>query len=142
MNLRTRLHRLEERLGPPSDTPLLPTTEELVTRLEWWLGEQTYNRGVLDGDPHFRPAWSRYHRLWDIHTGGYSPLHAVWLPREPADFEEARQAVLPIMGRVLQQQPRPTTFLDRVLAALAANAKLPGRVAALGIYAKKPFIAC
>jgi hypothetical protein len=85
---------------------------------------------VFDSDPAFRPAWSRYYRLWAIHTGGYSLLHAVWLPREPADFEEARQAVLPIMGRVLQPQPRPTNLLGRVLAALAADAKLPGPVAA------------
>jgi hypothetical protein len=103
MKLRTRLHRLEDRLGPPSYPTLLPTTEELVKRLEWWLGGQTYNRGVFDGDPAFRPAWSRYYRLWAIHTGGYSLLHAVWLPREPADFEEVRQAVLPITGRVLQR---------------------------------------
>jgi hypothetical protein len=72
MSLRTRLHRLEVRLGPPSDPTPLPTTEELVKRLEWWLGGQTYNRGVFDDDPNFRPAWSRYQRLWEIHTGVYS----------------------------------------------------------------------
>jgi hypothetical protein len=84
---------------------------------------------VAGSDPTFRPAWSRYHWLWEIHTGGYSPLHSVWLPREPAEFEEARQAVLPILGRALKQQPRPTNLLGRMLAALAANAQLPGQVA-------------
>jgi hypothetical protein len=77
---------------------------------------------VAGSDPNFRPAWSRYHRLWEIHTGGYSPLHAVWLPRESKEFEEARQAVLPIMGRVLLQQPRPTNLLGRALAADATRA--------------------
>ena len=62
MRLRTRLHRLEERLRPPS-APAPPKTEELAKGLEWWLGEQTYNRGVFDGDPTFRPAWSHYRRL-------------------------------------------------------------------------------
>ena len=34
--------------------------------------------GVFDADPDFQPAWSHYHRLWEIHTGGYSQLQAVW----------------------------------------------------------------
>jgi Homeodomain-like domain len=52
-----------------------------------------------------------------------SSPHAVWLPRVPADFEEARLAVLPIMGRMLQQQPQLISLLGRMLAALAADAR-------------------
>src|SRR5207249_3369557 len=90
MTLRRRLLRLEGRAGPePEPAPPL-TPEEFKQRVERWVGAQTYNRGIFDADPEFRPAWSRYHRLWEVHTGGYSSLQAVWLPRQPAEFEAAR----------------------------------------------------
>jgi hypothetical protein len=88
---------------------------------------------VFDGDPAFGPAWSRYYRLWKIHTGGFSPLHAVWLLREPADFEEARQAVLSIMGQVLKRQPRPIEFLGRLLQALTADPRAASPAAVGGL---------
>ncbi len=76
-----------------------------------------------DGDDSaFRPAWSQYHRLWEVHTGGWSHLHAVWLTREPLEFEEARRAVLPIMLGVLERQPRPASLVGRVMKALASAA--------------------
>jgi hypothetical protein len=107
MGLRARLSRLEGRVGPPAPPPSL-APGELAKRLEWWLCQQTYNRRAFDEDPAFRPAWSCYHRLWGIDTGGWSPLHAVWPPREPPKFEEARRAVLPIMLGVLERQPGPS----------------------------------
>src|SRR5438046_1938972 len=76
------------------------TDQELEQRPEWWIGQQTYNRGVFDADPEFRPAWSRYHQLWAVHLyepGTSPPLAAVWLPRQAAEFEEARRRVLALM---------------------------------------------
>jgi hypothetical protein len=115
MTLRRRLGRLEVSVGPPP-TPLPPPSpEDLEQRLQEGVGEQTYNRGVFDDDPEFRPAWSHYHRLWEVHTGGYSPLQAVWLVREPEEFEAARRAVVAVMVRVLAGQPYPQRALGVLL---------------------------
>ncbi len=95
IRLQIRLRRLEVRSGPPP-APATPavelTEEEIAQRVQWWLGRETYNRGIFDDDPAFRPAWSRYHELWQRHAHSFSPLHAVWLPQQPAEFEAARRA--------------------------------------------------
>src|SRR5258707_548714 len=85
--------------SPPAPSPEL-TDEELGQRLQWWIGQHTYNRGVFDTDPALRPAWSRYHAPWQVHLydpGGSPPLNAVWVPRRAAEFEAARRQVLAIM---------------------------------------------
>jgi hypothetical protein len=121
MSLRRRLGRLEERLGPPPEPepPLSP--EELDAALEAqlreWIGAETYNRGLFDADPEFRPAWSRYHRLWEVHARGHSPLEAVWLPGEQPEFEAARRRAVAVMARVLEQQPEPLRWLGPALAS-------------------------
>src|SRR5262245_41091962 len=78
-----------------------------------------YNRGIFDNDPEFPPAWSRYHRLREIYTQRWWPLHAVWLVRERADFEEARQRVLAIIVRVLRKEASPFRVLAEVLGQTA-----------------------
>jgi hypothetical protein len=53
MSLKSRLRRLAVQLGPPPAAldPLSP--QEAMQRLEWWIGNQTYNRGIFDADPQF-----------------------------------------------------------------------------------------
>ena len=121
MSLRRRLGRLEERVGPPPAPAPAWSPEERRRRLEAWVREQTYHRGVFDADPEFRPAWSCYHRLWEVHTRGYSSLQAVWLVRQPPEFEESRRRVVAVMVRVLERQPPPL----RALAAVLGHA-VPG----------------
>jgi hypothetical protein len=121
VKLRSRLRRLEKEVGPLPDPPRALTPEELVQRLLWWLQGQTYGLGVFDDDPEFRPAWSRYHRLWEVHTQGWSPLHAVWLVREQPDFEEARWRVVPIMIRLLRQQPSRFRGITKLLLGQQRN---------------------
>ena len=102
------------------------TDQELEQRLQWWISQQTYNQGVFDADPEFRPAWSRYHRLWEVHLyepGDTPPLAVVWLPRQAVEFEEARRRVLAIMIAELRKQAGPDELLGRLLAALAAAAE-------------------
>jgi hypothetical protein len=134
MSLRRRLGRLEERLGPPPEPepPLSPeeVDAELEARLQEWIGAETYNRGVFDTDPEFRPAWSRYHRLWEVHTRGYSPLQAVWLPREGPEFEAARRQVVCVMVRVLEQQPEPLRSVGVLLASSVPAGPVPSGQAA------------
>jgi hypothetical protein len=101
---------------PPPQPPL--STRELVQRIEWWLDDETYNRGIFDADPEFRPAWSHYHDLWQTYTLGYSPLEAVWLRRAEPDFEEARRRVVEIMMRVARLQPSPINALPEILDCL------------------------
>jgi hypothetical protein len=115
MKLRRRLGRLEVRVGPPLEPEAELSPEEVEQRLGAWLGHETYNRGLFDADPDFRPGWSHYHRVWVVHTMGYSPLGAVWLAREPAEFEEARRRVVAVMVRVLEQQPGPLQHLAELL---------------------------
>jgi hypothetical protein len=122
--MKARLQRLHDRLGPPPPPATRLTSEELVQRLEWWLGKETYNRGVFDRDPAFRPAWLRYYEVWCRHSHGWWPLHTVWRPCLHAEVDAARQEVLAIMVRILERQPRPLRFLGDLLAALAkAEAK-------------------
>jgi hypothetical protein len=125
MSLRTRLRQLERSVGPPPAPLPELTPEEIEQRLRWWLGGQTYNRGVFDAEPEFRPAWSHYHRLWEIYTQGWSPLQAVWLAREQPDFEEARRRVVAIMLRVLRQQPAPARVLAAVLEVMVPEPAYP-----------------
>jgi hypothetical protein len=113
--MRTCLQRLEKQVGPPPPEEPLLTTEALLDRILGWLQGQTYNRGIFDGDPEFRPAWSRYHRLWEKYTQGWSPLHTVWMLREQPDFEESRRRVVSIMVRVLRRQPQPFCILAEVI---------------------------
>jgi hypothetical protein len=115
MSLQSRLRRLTERLGaaPAASTELSP--EERMKRLEWWISGQTYNRGVLDTDPEFRPAWSHYHDLWQADRQGRFPLDAVWLTRKQPDFEAARCRVVGIMVRVLRLQPSPVCVIAEIL---------------------------
>jgi len=47
----------------------------------------------------------------------------VWLPRQAAEFEEARRRVLALMIAGLRAQPGPEELLGRLLAALAAAAE-------------------
>ena len=110
------------------------TDQELEQRLQWWISQQTYNQGVFDADPEFRPAWSRYHRLWEVHLydpDGTPPLAAVWLPRQAAEFEEARRGVLAVMIAELRAQPGPDELLGRLLEALAAAAEAKRQPGAL-----------
>jgi hypothetical protein len=131
MRLRLRLGRLEQRVGPPPAPQPLPSVEELDRGLRAWVRGQTYNRGVFDADPEFRPAWSRYHQLWEVHTGGYSPLQAVWLARPEPEFEAARRRVVAVMVRLLERQPEPLRSLG-VLLASAIPEDPPPALAALG----------
>jgi len=32
------------------------SSKELLQRLEWWIEKETYNPGIFDSDPEFRPA--------------------------------------------------------------------------------------
>jgi hypothetical protein len=115
MKLRTRLRRLEKQVGPPPPEAPPLTTEALPDRIPGWLPGQTYNHGIFDDDPEFRPAWSRYHHLWEKYTQGWSPLQAVWMLREQPDFEDARRRVVAVMVRVLRQQASPFRVLAEVL---------------------------
>jgi hypothetical protein len=110
MTLRSRLRRLEENLGPQPAPPPTRSLQEYVQGFLWWLDNQTYNRGVFDEDPEFRPAWSRYNEIscvWSLSPENrgqpYIPLHNIWTPRPDPVVEEARLKVLPIMQRVLRQ---------------------------------------
>jgi hypothetical protein len=127
MKLRARLLRLEKEVGPAPAPPPELTAAEWAPRIEGWLGKQTYGRGTFDADPEFRPAWSHNHRLGEIHTQGWSPLHAVWIVREQPDFEEARRQVVPIMARVLRRQPLPFRALAEALERTADGPPDPGR---------------
>jgi hypothetical protein len=122
-NLRARLARLEATLPDPLPEPEPLSSEEVLEGIEQFIHKATYNpAGVFDDDPEFRHAWTRYHRLWELHTGGYlGPLDAVWLRRTPEKFEEARQQVVGVMLRVLEHShKKPLRVLGEVLAHLAA----------------------
>jgi hypothetical protein len=91
MSPRSRVRRLTDRFGPqPAPIPEL-THEERINRLLCWIGNQTYNRGIFDADPEFRPAWSHYHDLWRTYTHAWCPLTAVWVTWQQPDFEAARR---------------------------------------------------
>jgi hypothetical protein len=92
--------------------------KEMVQRLVWWFEKETYNRGIFDSDPEFRPAWSHYHHLWQTYTHGHSPLGAVWLRRAEPDFEEARRRVVDIINRVARLQPSPVNWFPEILECL------------------------
>jgi hypothetical protein len=104
-----------ERLGPPEPPRPPMSTQDLLLRLGRWIGDETYNRGIFDSDPGFRPAWSHYHELWQRYTFAYSPLEAVWLKRAEPDFDEARRRVVEIMIRVARLQPSPVRVLAKIL---------------------------
>jgi hypothetical protein len=53
MSLKSRLRRLAERFGPPPEPILELSAEEAMQRLEWRIGDQTYNCGMFDADPQF-----------------------------------------------------------------------------------------
>jgi hypothetical protein len=115
MTMRARLRRVREMLGPPPEPAPELSHEERLQGTVWWLDGQTYNRGIFDADPEFRPAWSRYHDLWSANIHGRSPLAAVWVRWRQPDLEEARRRVVEIMVRVLRLQPSPVRVLAKVL---------------------------
>jgi hypothetical protein len=115
MSLRSRVRRLADRFGPPPEPRPELSWEERTERLAEWISGQTYNRGIFDVDSEFRPAWSRYHHLWQTYTLGLSPLNAIWIRREQPDFEEARRQMVGIMVRVLRQEPSPVRVVAKIL---------------------------
>jgi hypothetical protein len=96
--------------------------EERMRRLECWIGNQTYNRGIFDVDAEFRPAWSHYHDLWRTYSHAWCPLTAVWVRWQQPDFEAARRRVVEIMIRVARLQPSPVHVVAKVLARTVPDA--------------------
>jgi hypothetical protein len=115
MSLRIRLLRLAKRFGPPRPPRPPMSAQELLEGIQRLIGDETYNRGIFDSDPEFRPTWSHYHDLWQTYTHGYLPLEAVWLRRTEPDFEEARRRVVEIIIRVASLQPSPVNALAEIL---------------------------
>src|SRR5262249_10591059 len=126
IRLWARLRRVEEHVGPPPAPRRPMTVQELKQRVQWWIGAQTYNHGVLDANAAFRPAWSRYHQWWDRELSVRvmtEPLQALWVPRQPAEFEVARREVLQLIIAELRGQPGAEKLLGWLLEALAAAAE-------------------
>jgi hypothetical protein len=115
MSLRSRVRRLADRFGPPPEPRPELSGEERAKRLADWISGQTYNRGIFDADPEFRPAWSRYHDLWQTYRHVKAPLGAVWRKRQDLDFEVARRNVVAIMVRALRVQPSPACVVAKIL---------------------------
>jgi hypothetical protein len=125
MSLRSRVRRLADRFGPPPKSCPELSGEERAKRLESWISGQTYNRGIFDADPEFRPAWSRYHDHWQTYWHVRAPLGAVWHKREGPDFEAARRNVVAVMVRALRLQPSPVRVLAKVLGRTIPELSVP-----------------
>jgi hypothetical protein len=123
MTIKSRLARLEKQFPPKQsedsseDSPAGElTAEQLLERLERWVGDVTYHPNNLFevADPDFHKLWLAYgqldnHYSWRRTPEGYWQLVArrfrknrVWERRAEPDLEAARLAVLRSMVRTLE----------------------------------------